>query len=114
MYSRIITPGMENVFSTTDPTFHSRHRRLLSAPLSESSLREFEPVVAERVDLALQKMKEEMESSGAADVLKWWLFMATDIIGELSFGDSFRMLELGRVMTFAPPKIGFDPADFLV
>jgi hypothetical protein len=33
-----------------------------------------------------------------ADVFKWWLFMATDIIGELSFGESFRMLEAGKVI----------------
>jgi hypothetical protein len=26
------------------------------------------------------------------------LFMATDIIGELSFGESFRMLEAGKVI----------------
>ncbi|PNP59015.1 hypothetical protein THARTR1_01263 [Trichoderma harzianum] len=41
-------------------------------------------------------MGEEMGSRGAADVIKWSLFMATDIIGELSFGDSFRTLEIGK------------------
>lgn len=42
-------------------------------------------------------MSEEMKSRGVADVFKWWTFMATDIIGELSFGESFRMLEHGKV-----------------
>lgn len=37
-----------------------------------------------------------MERRGAADVIKWFLFMATDVIGELSFGDSFRTLEIGE------------------
>ena len=50
-----------------------------------------------RVELAIQKMTAEVKSRGCMDVLKWWLFMATDIIGELSFGDSFRMLEIGKV-----------------
>lgn len=50
-----------------------------------------------RVCLAISRIAEEMERRGAADVFKWWLFMATDIIGELSFGDSFRMLESGKV-----------------
>ena len=28
-----------------------------------------------------------------ADILKWFTFMATDVIVELSFGESFHMLE---------------------
>lgn len=43
-------------------------------------------------------MAEEIQNRGATDVFKWWLFMATDIIGELSFGESFRMLEAGKVI----------------
>ena len=39
----------------------------------------------------------DLTAHGATDVFKWWLFMATDIIGELTFGDSFRMLEIGKV-----------------
>lgn len=38
-----------------------------------------------------------MKIRGAVDVYKWWMFMATDVIGELSFGESFRMLEYGKV-----------------
>lgn len=47
--------------------------------------------------MAISRMAEETRSRGVADVFKWWLFMATDIIGELSFGESFRMLEAGEV-----------------
>ena len=65
--------------------------------MSKSSLKSVEPIVKARVDLAMQKMAEETKSRGCVDVMKWWLFMATDIIGELSFGDSFRMLEIGKV-----------------
>lgn len=42
-------------------------------------------------------MRNELETRGVADVFKWWFFMATDIIGELSFGESFRILEMGKV-----------------
>lgn len=113
MYRRITMAGMENVFSTTDPGFHARHRRLLSAPLSETSLKQFEKVVIQRVELALQKMREETISNCAADVLKWWLFMATDIIGELSFGESFRMLELGKVINLHSRSITATQADII-
>lgn len=42
-----------------------------------------------------------MQTRGVADVFKWFLFMATDVIGELTFGESFRMLELGEVSSFS-------------
>lgn len=47
--------------------------------------------------MTIQRMAEETNTRGTADVFKWWLFMATDIIGELSFGESFRTLEQGKV-----------------
>jgi hypothetical protein len=31
-----------------------------------------------------------------SDVFKWNLFLATDVIGELAFGESFRMLQFGK------------------
>ena len=54
-------------------------------------------MVRHKASLAVQKIGEEMKTRGAADVLKWWLFFSTDVIGELTFGDSFRMLEIGQV-----------------
>ncbi|KAL3261246.1 hypothetical protein ABHI18_003910 [Aspergillus niger] len=44
----------------------------------------------------MQRMREEMTTRKVADVQKWFFFMSSDIIGELSFGDSFRMLEQGK------------------
>ncbi|KAF5982361.1 cytochrome P450 monooxygenase [Fusarium bulbicola] len=76
--------------------FHRRHRRLLSWPLSESSLKSVEPTVDAYVNVAIASMKREMDERGAADVAKFWLFMATDIIVELSFGESFGILKHGK------------------
>ncbi|KAK4187953.1 cytochrome P450 [Podospora australis] len=41
-------------------------------------------------------MEEEAQDRGVMDVFKWFLFMATDIIGKLSFGESSRTLETGE------------------
>jgi hypothetical protein len=54
-------------------------------------------LIAEKINLTVTRICQEMESRGVADVFKWWLFMTTDIIGELSFGQSFGMLESGKV-----------------
>lgn len=96
-YRTFATPGTENVFSTTDTDFHRRHRRLLQGPLSETNLKVFHPIVEQRVELAIQRMKEETKTRGATDILKWFLFLATDTVGELTFGESFRTLESGQV-----------------
>ncbi|KAF1972349.1 cytochrome P450 [Bimuria novae-zelandiae CBS 107.79] len=74
----------DNAFTTTDLVYHARHRRLLSGPISKSSLKSIEPVVTARVDLAIQKMGEEMKARGC-----------------LSFGDSFLMLEIGKKNQYA-------------
>lgn len=96
-YTHFSPAGSEDLVNTRDIHFHRRHRRLLQGPFSETALKAFHPIVEQRVRLAIQRMGEEMATRGVADVFKWFLFMATDVIGELSFGESFRMLELGKV-----------------
>ncbi|KAJ6440463.1 S-(hydroxymethyl)glutathione dehydrogenase [Purpureocillium lavendulum] len=95
-YQHFTTFGKENVFNTNNVEFHRRHRRLLSGPISESSLREYKDLVDSRCALTLQRMKEDMRSKGAADLFKWWMFFATDVIGEMTFGESFQTLEHGQ------------------
>ncbi|RAL12599.1 cytochrome P450, partial [Aspergillus homomorphus CBS 101889] len=93
-----LTPvARQSTFSTVDPKFHAAHRRLLAAPISDSVLMtRFEPLIRSRVGQAMDRIAEEMITTGAGDVYKWLLFMATDIIGEMSFGESFRMLDSGK------------------
>jgi cytochrome P450 len=96
-YESFTPPKVLNVFNTSDVDFHRHLRRLLSSPMSESSLKAVEMYIRRNVDLAVEGIAREMSQQGAADVFKWWMFMATDVIGELSFGESFRMLEFGKV-----------------
>ncbi|KAF5551334.1 benzoate 4-monooxygenase cytochrome P450 [Fusarium mexicanum] len=86
-------PGM---LGMRDREKHARRRRLLAHPLSNSSLPAFEALIRDKVDLAMSQMEKEYHSLGYADCHKWFSFMATDIIGDLTFGSSFRMLEQGR------------------
>lgn len=91
-------PGFESVFSTVNPEFHRRHRRLLAAPLSETQLQTiFLPQIEAHVDIAIKKMRHAVENDGVVDVAKWFLYLATDVIGELAFGESFHMLDRNEV-----------------
>lgn len=118
LYDKLIT-GVVNVFTTRNLDIHKRQRRLLSSEMAESGLQKHVPVVESKIRLALNRMREEMErndytvstslilsrnelTSFKKDVYHWFLSMATDIIGELSFGESFRMLETGEVGCEAP------------
>ncbi|CAI6332939.1 unnamed protein product [Periconia digitata] len=86
-------PDVSSVLSTRTPGTHGRFRRLLSGPTSESSVKLVEHIVQAKLDLTIQRMEEEMKAQGFVDVLKWHHFMATDVSGHLSFGESFQMLE---------------------
>jgi hypothetical protein len=80
-----------------DPHQHAARRRLFARAFSVSSLlANWEPVIRGKTELVVRKIKEDAKGTGA-DVFKWWTLMATDVIAELSFGESFRMLELGKV-----------------
>lgn len=83
--------------TTSDVKYHRRHRKLLSAGLAETSLKTVEPSIVSKVNLCVQRMGEEMEKRGIVDVYKWFVFMTADVIGDLSFGESFHMLESGKV-----------------
>ena len=96
-YTHIGHKSYKTIFSTTDAQHHAKRRRLLNAPMADNNIRTYEPIVAGRVRLCIDRMAEEAKQRGVIDVFKWWLFLATDTIGELSFGESFRMLEHGQV-----------------
>lgn len=88
--------GVINVFSTTDTNFHRQQRRLLSAPMADSNLRTLEPQIRAKAELWAQQIEKENHERGAADVFKWNMFYTTDVIAELTFGESFHMLEKGK------------------
>ncbi|GKZ39332.1 hypothetical protein AbraIFM66950_012319 [Aspergillus brasiliensis] len=96
IYELLKHDNAKSIFSTSDPKFHSKHRRLLSSPFADANLHSLEPLIEARIRFTMQRMEEEMSARKVADVQKWFFFMSSDIIGELAFGDSFRMLEQGK------------------
>lgn len=80
-----------------DRGIHSQRRRLLAHSLSNSSLVVYETLIRKKIDLAMASIGHEAKIKGAADIYKWFSLMETDIIGDLTFGSSFRMLETGKV-----------------
>ena len=82
-----------NIFSMTDPKQHNIRRRLYAKGLSQASLRQnFEPAVRDKVRLAVSKIKQDARN-GSADLVKWWMFMANDVISLLTVGDGTGLLD---------------------
>jgi cytochrome P450 len=90
------TPGL---FAMRDPRAHGIRRKFFARPFSNTNLKShWGQEIRRKAELAVQKIREE--ASGArdgADILKWWTLMATDVIAHISFGESFHMIETGKV-----------------
>ncbi|KZL66484.1 cytochrome P450 [Colletotrichum tofieldiae] len=92
-----VAPGVEpGIFAMVDPKQHAARRKLFARAFTSASLRQnWEPVVRQKVERAVDRIKADA-LNGKADLLKWWTLMTTDVIAQLSFGESFEMLELGE------------------
>ncbi|KAJ6780315.1 hypothetical protein PWT90_09911 [Aphanocladium album] len=93
-YNTFESPSLpRNIFSTSNVVFHCRYRRPLGGAMSESSLKSMIPELQRRAEMAMDSIATEIETRGAADINKWSLFFTSDVIGDLTFGEGFNMLE---------------------
>lgn len=86
-----------SIFSMIDSKEHSKHRRVQAHNFSEKWIKALEPNITRNIEMTVSGMRKETENQGYVDVLKWFTFMATDVVGEASFGESFKLLEGGKV-----------------
>jgi ABC-type Co2+ transport system permease subunit len=72
---------------------------MFAPPFSKTELwRNWEAVVGDKVRLAVKRIKGEAgrTEKGLVDVYKWWIFLASDVVAHVVFGESFHMLESGK------------------
>ena len=74
---------------------HERMRKVLGHAFSERAIREQEPTVQMYIEKLIRRLHEQISSSsqGKVDMVKWYGWMAFDIIGDLTFGSSFKCLD---------------------
>jgi cytochrome P450 len=89
-------PNGRNSLLTANEADHARMRRLLSHAFSNKALNEQEPILHVYANLLIQRLDEQIGSSSKAsafiDITRWFNFTTFDIIGDLSFGESFGCL----------------------
>jgi len=83
---------VESSIFLTDRAGHSRQRRILSHAFSQSAMYEQEPLIKKYVDLLMSRLGDFAASGEAIDIVRWFNYITFDIIGELTYGESFGCL----------------------
>lgn len=92
----------QDVFSETNTKTHATRRKLMSRPFSKSNLKQnWAGLVMDKAKLAVSKIQAQAKT-GRCDVFEWWSYYSLDIIGRVSLGESFGLLELGKVSESVP------------
>lgn len=72
---------------------HRRQRRQLSHAFSDASLTEKEPTINKYIGMLLDSVSSRADKGEAVNVVDWFNFALFDIVGELTFSESFHSLE---------------------
>ncbi|KAH8690113.1 sterigmatocystin biosynthesis P450 monooxygenase [Talaromyces proteolyticus] len=97
-YEKVSNPISIGVLAEKDPKKHAQKRKMFARSFTKMELRRnWEFVVKEKAKLAVQRIRQDLESSnGVADMYKWWYLFSTDTVAHLMFGESFEMLQFGK------------------
>lgn len=91
--------GIRSILTANDAD-HARFRRLLMPGFSEKALRDQEPLIQSYIELfitrLLQKTTETDNGTASVNIVQWFNFILFDIVGDLSFGESFHCLETSQ------------------
>lgn len=75
---------------------HRRLRRLMAHAFSEKALKAQETIIQRYVDLFVSQLRNRASAGEEVlDMTRWFNYATFDIIGDLSFGDHFGLLETG-------------------
>lgn len=84
--------GVHSILGANDAD-HSRIRRLLANAFSEKALHEQKPLLQKYVDLLIASVRVRAIAGESIDISDWLNFTTFDIIGDLSYGESFNCLQ---------------------
>ncbi|KAK8121767.1 trichothecene c-15 hydroxylase [Apiospora sp. TS-2023a] len=79
-----------------DTETHTHQRHLLAPAFSAQGMQRQEPLIRHHVDLLFRRLEEHRVDGRSIDVAKWFNYFSFDIIGDLSFGESFGNLDRGE------------------
>ncbi|PLB47126.1 cytochrome P450 [Aspergillus steynii IBT 23096] len=84
---RFYDNGHPNIAFVLDPEEHARQHRIFAPQFRPSAVRTQEPIIHAHVDRCVDQIAARKDTP--LDVSKWFEWLTFDIIGELTFGESF-------------------------
>ncbi|TVY85334.1 Cytochrome P450 monooxygenase aclL [Lachnellula suecica] len=82
---------------TAEDADHFRMRKLLEPAFSSKALRAMDPVITSFTNLLIEKLREQAlhPEKEVVDILQWFNWTTFDVVGELTYGQSFGCLDEG-------------------
>ncbi|KAI0110936.1 isotrichodermin C-15 hydroxylase [Nemania sp. FL0031] len=91
-------PGSPDTISSASDADHRRLRRLQAHAFSEKAIMLQEQYLQDYTGKFVNRIRDEAsQNNGVVDIVKWVNFPTTDVIGDLSFGESFGGLDTGKL-----------------
>ncbi|KAH7552601.1 hypothetical protein BM1_08552 [Bipolaris maydis] len=76
-----------------DTESHTHQRHLLASAFSAQGMQRQEPLIQHHVDHLFSCFEENCAKERSFDIAEWFNFFSFDVIGDLSFGESFGNME---------------------
>lgn len=92
----IFSPEAHSIISERDPIRHAKRKKYVSAAFSDKALKSQEGLINEVVDNLIKKLGVCGSGEQGIDLVLWFNLATFDIIGSLSFGQSFGGMESGK------------------
>lgn len=94
------SPQAHSIIAERDPIRHARQKKYVSAAFSDKALKSQERLINEVVDNLIEQLGIRASGEQGANMVKWFSLATFDIIGSLSFGESFGGVESGKYFVF--------------
>ena len=85
------------VFGVRDPRKASHRRKFFQQAGAKAVVGQWESEIRTSVQMTVSKIKRDALKDGKVDIMKWWIRMTTDVLGNLAFGESLDMVETESV-----------------
>jgi cytochrome P450 len=88
------------VFGVCDPRKAAHRRKFFQQAGTKAAVVQWEDCIRKLTHLAVAKIKLYAERDGKVDIVRWWMMMMADISSNITFGQSFEILEKETVSIF--------------
>lgn len=90
------SPQAHSIITERDPIRHAKQKKYVSAAFSDKALKSQEGLINEVVDKFIKQLGVHASGEQGANLVTWFSLATFDIIGSLSFGESFGGVESGK------------------